>query len=312
MKANDRFNNQPPASGWENHATGCVASKDGTTIGYHQLGHGPALVLVHGAMESAQSHQELAQALASDFSVYVPDRRGRGHSGPHGEDYGLAKEVEDLDALLTETGARNIFGVSSGGLISLQAAASLPTIDRIALFEPPLSINGSAPTAWLRRYDQEMAKGKLASALVTGMKGAQMGPPIFNFVPRPLLQLLTRVAMAGEDRNARAGTVPMRALAPTLHYDGRVVLEMGGTLEGFSALRAEVLLLGGSRSPAYLKVALDALESVLPHVQRVELAGLNHGASGNRNRGGQPERVAQELRRFFSRPKRVARVCAPH
>ncbi len=139
-----------------------------------------------------------------------------------------------------------------------------------------------------------------------------MGPPIFNFVPRPLLQLLTRVAMAGEDRSARAGTVPMRALAPTLHYDGRVVLEMGGTLEGFSALRAEVLLLGGSRSPAYLKVALDALESVLPHVQRVELAGLNHGASGNRNRGGQPERVAQELRRFFSRPKRVARVCAPH
>ncbi len=92
MKAKDRFNNQPPASGWENHATGCVASKDGTTIGYHQLGHGPALVLVHGAMESAQSHQELAQALASDFSVYVPDRRGRGHSGPHGEDYGLAKE----------------------------------------------------------------------------------------------------------------------------------------------------------------------------------------------------------------------------
>ncbi|MDQ6899417.1 MAG: alpha/beta hydrolase [Candidatus Dormibacteraeota bacterium] len=259
-------------------------------------------MLMHGAMESAQSHLELAQALAADFTVYVPDRRGRGLSGPHGDDYGIRKEVEDLDALLTETGARNIFGVSSGGLISLRAAASLPTIHRIALFEPPLSINGSAPTAWLGRYDQEMAKGKLASALVTGMKGAQMGPPIFNFVPRPLLQLLTRVAMAAEDRNARAGTVPMQALAPTLHYDGRVVLEMGGTLEGFSALRAEVLLLGGSRSPAYLKVALDALESVLPHVQRVELAGLNHGASGNRNRGGQPERVAQELRRFFSRP----------
>ena len=68
----------------------------------------------------------------------------------------------------------------------------------------------------------------------------------------------------------------------------------------FRAIRAEVLLLGGSKSPAYLKVALDALEKVLPHVKRIEFSGLNHGASGNTDRGGQPERVAQELRRFFA------------
>jgi hypothetical protein len=64
-----------------------------------------------------------------------------------------------------------------------------------------------------------------------------------------------------------------------------------------------VLLLGGSKSPAYLKTALDALENVLPHVQRIEFPGLDHGGSSdasNTNRGGKPELVAQALRQFFA------------
>jgi len=58
-------------------------------------------------------------------------------------------------------------------------------------------------------------------------------------------------------------------------------------------------LLGGSKSPAYLKAGLDALEKVLPHVTRVELPGLGHGATGNTDRGGRPERAAAVLRQFF-------------
>ncbi len=88
-------------------------------------------------------------------------------------------------------------------------------------------------------------------------------------------------------------------LAPTLHNDFQLSVESEGALESFKAIRAEVLLLGGSKSPAYLKVALDALEKALPDAKRIEFPGLNHGASGNTNRGGKPERVAQELRRFF-------------
>src|SRR5215467_5058815 len=126
---------------------GYVTSPDGTTIGYRQLGHGPGVVLLHGAMESAQSHMQLAIALANTFTVYVPDRRGRGLSGPFGSTYGMQKEVEDLDALLTESGARDVFGVSAGGLICLEAALTLPAIRKAALYEPALVVNGSISTA---------------------------------------------------------------------------------------------------------------------------------------------------------------------
>ena len=280
--------------------TGFVTSKDGVTIGYRQLGHGPGVVLLHGMMSSGQNHMQLAEALADAFTVYVPDRRGRGLSGPYSEDYSVQKDVEDMDALLTQTGAHNVFGVSAGGIISLQAALTLPAIHKAAIYEPPLFMDESAPTAVLTRFDKEMAQGKVAAALVTAMKGAQMGPPIFSVMPRWLLERLTSKFMASADKKAKGDYVPMRALAPLLHYDFQLVVEMSGKLESFRAIRAEVLLLGGSKSPAYFKVALGDLEKALPHARRVEFPGLDHAASWNTDIGGQPEPVAQELRRFLS------------
>lgn len=298
MNTKNSLKNQSIAQ--DRYTTGFVTSKDGTTIGYRQLGHGPGLVLLHGAMESAQSHIQLAESLADAFTVYVPDRRGRGLSGPHGKDYSVQEEIEDIEALLTKTDAHNVFGVSSGGIICLQAALTLPTIHKAVIYEPPLFMNDSVPTAILTRFDQEMAQGKVEDALVTGMQGAQMGPPIFNVMPHWLLKLLTRMAMAQEDKRVKDDYVPMRALAPTLHYDFHLVAEMSGNLERFRAIDAEVLLLGGSQSPDYLKAALNTLEKILPRVTRIEFPGLNHGSSGNTDRGGQPEKVAQELRRFFA------------
>lgn len=74
-----------------------MLSKDGTRIGYRQLGSGPGLVMVHGAIESAESHMQLAEVLADSFTIYLYDRRGRGMSGPHGKTYNLQTEVEDLE-----------------------------------------------------------------------------------------------------------------------------------------------------------------------------------------------------------------------
>ncbi|MEA2634748.1 MAG: hypothetical protein QOH92_1515 [Chloroflexota bacterium] len=304
MKHNDPVSNtivndQSVVAGAGHYVTGSVISKDGTTIGYRQLGRGPGLVVLHGAMESAQSHMQLAEALADSHTVYLPDRRGRGLSGAYGKPYGVREDVEDMDALLAKTGAHDVFGVSSGAIICLEAALTLPVIQKAAIFEPPLMVDGPAPTAWLTRFDREMAQGKVAAAMITGMKGAEMGPPMLNLIPRWLLERMTTVMMASEDKKARGDDVTMRMLAPTLHYDFQLVIDVAGPLERFGAMRAEALLLGGSKSPAYLTRAVDALEKVLPHVTRVEFPGLGHEASGNADRRGQPERVAQELRRFF-------------
>ena len=301
MATNNRINHPSTLAAPERYVTGSVNSKDGTAVDYCQLGHGPGVVMLHGAMESARSHLRLAESLADAFTVYLPERRGH-HQNDPGKDYGMQQEVDDLDALLAKTGAHQVFGVSAGGLICLQAALTLPAIHKVALYEPALIVNGSASTAFLTRYDEAMTQGKVAAALVMGMKGAQLGPPLFNAMPDWVLEQLTALTMKQEDKNATSGDVTMRMLAPTLHYDFQLVDEMAETLENYRAIRAEVLLLGGSKSPTWLKVALDALEKVLPHAQRVEFPGLDHGGSSDvssTNRTGKPELVAQELRRFF-------------
>lgn len=306
MNMNTSGNNPSTTAGQEPYTIGSVTSQDGTTIGYRQLGNGPGVVMVQGAMGSAQNFMQLAGALADAFTVYVPDRRGRGLSSlPYSKDYSVQKDVEDLDALLAKTGAHFVFGLSSGALISLQAALTRPAIHKVAIYEPPLFIKG-LPTAMIARLEREIAQGKTAAALITGMKAGQMGPPIFSAMPRFLTEGMTKMIMRQEEKNGSGEYLPMKALAPTLQFDFKIVAEMDGTLKRFKNLNTETLLLGGSKSPAYLKEAVDALEKTLPHATRVEFPGLDHGSAWNydkqRNPGGKPELVAQELRRFFAEP----------
>jgi len=89
-------------------------------------------------------------------------------------------------------------------------------------------------------------------------------------MPRWLLELLTRMMTASEEKKAKADDVTMKMLASTLHSDFQLSVETKGALESFKAIRADVLLLGGSKSPAYFKVALDALQKVIPHAERIE------------------------------------------
>jgi pimeloyl-ACP methyl ester carboxylesterase len=171
--------------------------------------------------------------------------------------------------VLRETGAGRVLGVSSGALITLKAALTLPALEKVVIFEPPLLVDGPAIAASLARLDAALAQGNMASALVTGMLAAQMGPAVFNYIPRRLLEPLTNAAMAAEDKKAAGDSVTMRTLAPTLHYDFQLIAEMEGTLETFKAITAKVLLLGGSKSPAYLKASVDGLARVLANAARV-------------------------------------------
>jgi pimeloyl-ACP methyl ester carboxylesterase len=90
--------------------TGSVVSADGTTIGYRRLGHGPSVIVLHGGVNASQHMLKLARALADAFTVYLPDRRGRGISGAFGPAYGIQREDEDLAAMVGHTGAEDVFG----------------------------------------------------------------------------------------------------------------------------------------------------------------------------------------------------------
>ena len=53
--------------------TGSFLSGDGTLMGYRQMGKGPGLVLLHGALQSSRSFTSLGAALSDAFTIYIPD-----------------------------------------------------------------------------------------------------------------------------------------------------------------------------------------------------------------------------------------------
>ncbi len=280
--------------------TGAVVSDDGTTIGYRRVGDGPPLVVVHGMMSSGFNHIDLAHALASQFTVFLPDRRGRGRSGPYNRSSVLAQDVADLRAMVHAGGAERLLGVSIGGVIALEAALQPLPVRLLAVYEPPFFVAGPAPRDWLVRFDYEMARGRVASAMVTGMKASKLGPPMVNHIPRFLLEPMTRAMLSREARGRPDDYVSMQALAPTMHHDGRLLIEANDNLSRFAALEVPVLLLGGTKGPPYMKAALDSLERILPHPTRVTLQGLDHAATWNEDMRGHPAAVASALGDFFA------------
>src|SRR5690606_18487131 len=182
--------------------TGEITSADGTRIGYRILGSGPGVVLLHGAMSSGYHHLHLARLLADRFTAYLPDRRGRGLSGPYRPDDGLDTEVEDLAALLADPARAG---------------------------------------ATLARFERALAAGDVNRALAIAMKGAQMGLALLRAMPDALLVRLTAMAMRAESRKP-SEYVPMSVLAPALRHDLRVVATLSGQPRRFSAITADVLL----------------------------------------------------------------------
>lgn len=248
---------------------------------------------------ASQNLTKLAEAVAGTFSVFVPDRRGRGLSGPFGEQFGISKAVEDLQALIAHSAAEHLFGLSVGAIVALFAALETPGVRKVVAYEPPFaltSVPGSSPATWLPRYDDEVARGRLAEALVTVSKGVR-DARVFSALPRFITVPLMRLALPAQAREVKSGDVALRDLIPTMHHDAQVVLDTADRLQALSGMKAQVLLLGGRSSPAYFKRISSAVHASIPGSRHVELRGLGHMSADN---GGQPLRVAQELLRFFA------------
>ncbi len=275
-----------------------ATSKDGTVIAYRRFGAaGPGLVLNHGGMQTSQSFVTLATLLSDAYTVLVPDRRDRGRSRGGPAVYDIERACEDVDAVLQKTGAHDVFGLSSGAVITLNAALRSPNIRRIAVYEPPMPYPGQpSQTEWMEKAERAIAAGELATAMSWLIHGTGDDDLMQRF-PRLALVPLFAFAIRAEAGKKSDDFVPLGELIPTFLTDMHLVKQMTDRLDDFRAVKTPTLLMGGERSAAWLKEALSAVERTLPTSRRVLLPNIGHIAADN---SGTPGRVAEELRRFFT------------
>lgn len=117
-----------------------VQSNDGTTLAYDIYGSGPPLIYITGAscFRNFVPVLQDAKAFAKEFTVYNYDRRGRGNSTDT-QPYAIAREVEDIAALIDVAGGKAcLYGHSSGAVLALEAALRLgDKVDKVVLYDPP-------------------------------------------------------------------------------------------------------------------------------------------------------------------------------
>jgi pimeloyl-ACP methyl ester carboxylesterase len=250
-------------------STGTVTSRDGTVITYDRAGTGPALVLVVGALCSRTLGPgvKLRPLLAQRFTVFTYDRRGRGASG-NVAPYAPEREVEDLAALVGVAGGRaSVFGHSSGAVLALDAAEQGVGIDKLALYEPPFIVDASrAPLedAWAK-IDAFVAENRRDAAL--GVFLRSVGVPGFVRALMRLLPLWNK----------------LRAVAPTLPYDGALVrrFQRGEPLPlaAWQHVGVPTLSLAGGKSPPWMHAGTRALARKLARGEHRVVPGQTHDAS---------------------------------
>ncbi|MFE5215809.1 MULTISPECIES: alpha/beta fold hydrolase [unclassified Streptomyces] len=239
-----------------------TTSRDGTRLAYEVTGRGPTVILVSGAMSTGGTVAPLAARLADRCTAVVYDRRGRGASGDTAP-YAVAREVEDLAALVEAVGGEAaLFGVSSGGALALEAAASGLPVRQVAVYETPFAdfLPGGAER-------EAVYKEQLDEALAAGRRG-------------DAVELFLRLTGLGEEmiRGARQSPMwaGMEAVAPSLAYDDAVMGDGLLPRARLAAITVPVLSVVGGASPEWMREASRVLADTVPEGTYRVLEGQTH------------------------------------
>jgi pimeloyl-ACP methyl ester carboxylesterase len=226
-----------------------VPSADGTRIAYRRSGSGRPVVIVGGALATAEGGAPLAAALAeSGLQGVVYDRRGRGGSGDT-TPYEPDREVEDLRAVVDAVGgAAAVFGHSSGAVLALLAAAAAVPMTHLFLSEPPLRFGEDEPAADLGdRLQALVDEGRDEQAVLLFLR-ENVG------LPEPAVEQL-------RTSPAFAALVP---LARTTVYDHRLVASVSTPTAAMLGVDVPTTILRGDPTPPLLVTAAERLAAAMP------------------------------------------------
>ena len=256
-------------------------SKDGTRMAFDITGQGPALILVAGAFQDRMAMAPYAGPLSEHFTVYNYDRRGRGESGDS-QPYAVEREIEDIDALIQEAGGSAfVFGGSSGGVLTLDAAAHGLNITKLAVYEPPFVVDDS----------REPPPENIVDQLKDLIASDQRGDAAETFMVKGSLMPADMVA----GMRTQPFWPSVEAVAHTLVYDATI---MEGTMRGVSlpvdrwkAVTIPTLVIYGGAGPAWSQNAAKALIKLLPNAEEQRLEGQFHDLT--------PDVLTPVLKNFF-------------
>jgi pimeloyl-ACP methyl ester carboxylesterase len=272
-----------------------ITTPDGGTLELYTTGAelasaGSGVVVVQASMVTAADYTRFAQKLSASLGrpVHTFNRRGRGESSPQPEDYTLDVDIRDLHTVMKHTASTDVFGHSFGGAVALHAARTLP-VERLAVYDPAVSVNHSVKADWTSEYERATAAGDDDRALAVLVRGLETGGAFSSRMPLSMLTLANKLT---------SGTPigkHQRDLMKTGVREIKAIIAADMPAEPFLALPLETLIIVGEKSPAYFGIACGQIHDVLSGSSYTILTGAGHDGV---NRA--PDKLITELSEFFA------------
>ncbi len=238
-----------------------VTSQDGTSIDVEVTGEGPSVVLVTGGSVNRTANLGLAGELASDFTVFNYDRRGRGESTDN-QPYAVEREIEDIEAVIAGAGgSAHLYGTSSGAALALHATASGVPVTKLAMWEPPFIIDPAnrPPADQVERYDEMIATGRPGDALEYFMT------KVVGMPQEMAAEMRAQPWWAGQEKHAH-----------TLAYDARIMADYSLPTDVAEQVKVPALVVAGGADMPWMRETAEALGKAIPDGQVHLLDGQGH------------------------------------
>ncbi|WP_433794630.1 alpha/beta fold hydrolase [Actinoplanes sp. CA-252034] len=266
-----------------------IEMRDGARIPLHTVGSGPDLVVVHGGGVTIDIYRRLASRLADRFTVHLYNRRGRADAPPRSVPYSMQEDVDDLREVLAHIGAVNVLGHSGGAVVALEAARQQVPMERLAVYDAPVQVDGLFPVGWLPAARAAAQAGDTALAL------ALTGAGLNTQSSAGRLPVRMQVAITKMFLRTPIGRTMGELVAMTLD-ESAAIDEHCGPATRWAGITAEVLLVCGAKGPPYYPKIHRALAGAIPNARTMELPGSQHDGLARAT-----PRIVEPFAEFFAR-----------
>ena len=237
----------------------------GARIWVHQQGDGPAVLLIGGTGDPAESWQAQIDAFSDRYRVVAPDNRGAGRSSLPASGVTIPAMAEDAAEVLRSLGLRHahVAGFSMGGTIAQELAIRHPDLVGSLV----LSGTWAAPDAYLRRM------------LASWMAGARNASSEREFLETFFLWIYSR----GWHEDGTVDRLIEDTLESPLAQDAdgfyaqvQACIDWEGAAARLRSVTIPTLVIAGDEDLVCPPRFSHAIRAVMPHAQVAVIRGGAH------------------------------------
>ncbi|MFG3240083.1 MULTISPECIES: alpha/beta fold hydrolase [unclassified Streptomyces] len=265
---------------------------NGATLHYEVRGHGPLLLLIPGGTGGAASFDDIADDLATAYTVATYDPRGMSRStldDPEAEQ-SVAEHADDafrMLELLSPGEPARVFGASSGAIAALHLLTAHPErVERVVVHEPPAVMvlpDAAAHRELIARVQETFRTQGLMPAMAVFAEGLKKDGDTDE--PKAEIELPPQAAARAE-----------RTMANLPYFVGRIVpsfMSYTPDMDRLEALSDQLVLAGGQESSGELAYRPAALLAVRLGTQLLHFPGGHIGLTTH------PAQFGERLRKAF-------------